>query len=187
MHVHTLVPRLPSAANHQICLAAHQTELLQTRALFELSTGPCSNLMCSPQNLFIGRKQGREVHVSTTLVKGTTEKLVFFFCICSLRAWHGGRNSLSWYHHQTCWIMKTQPKGVVSWDVSLDSEAAYKFPPYLLISAILFTAQPHKELYWGNRKNGKAWCRGKKLASLLKPNLVKLHPKYLLWKEQPAQ
>lgn len=40
-----------------------------------------------------------------------------------------GRNSLSWYRHQTCWIMKTQAKGVVSQDVNLDSKAVLSSQP----------------------------------------------------------
>lgn len=35
-------------------------------------------------------------------MKGATK----FLCNCSLRARCGGRNTLSWHHHRTCWIMK---------------------------------------------------------------------------------
>lgn len=45
-----------------------------------------------------------------------------------------------------------------------------------------------QEFYWHDKKIAKYGAGAReKLASLLKPNLVKLHPKYLLWREQPAQ
>lgn len=68
-------------------------------------------------------------------------------------------------------------KGCSFTGCQLGQQSSFKFPPHLLISVILFTAQLHKGFYWHNKKMAKSGVEpGEKLASLLKPNLVKQHP-----------
>lgn len=78
-------------------------------------------------------------------------------------------------------------KGCSFTGCELGQQSSFKFPPHLLISVILFTAQLHKGFYWHNKKMAKSGVGpGEKLTSLPKPNLMKQHPKCLLWKEQSS-
>lgn len=113
----TLVLQLPSGKLPNLP-HVHQTEPLPTRAAFN-SEQSCSSSVCSPKDFCTGRMQVRERHVGGHLPKWKVPLKSSYNSSLSTQC----RNSLSWYSNQTCWIMKTQPKGVASQDVSLDSKA----------------------------------------------------------------
>lgn len=116
---HTLVLWLPSGKLPNLP-HVHETEPLPARAAFNSEQCPAPVQRASQRLLYW---QVREGHVGGHQLKWKVPLKRSYNSSLSTQC--GGRNSLSWYSHQTCWITKTQPKGVVSQDGSLDSKAVW--------------------------------------------------------------